>query len=209
MKIYYLKDGNCAYSADEQNLLSTLAKNNTLIPIHMKKCTKSRHLCKKGRMKKLKKDLLKLDNDSLVVFFNFMHLGKSYEEISLVLSEMPECLFMYVYPKDQKNLHFCKEEKIIKMGTCKLHNITLDCLDADSKQYIKKEAIRYGFRCSKSKLTGRKKGSTNKASDYDPFKDKIIEGLENNMSIRKICTYIGFGTKSGLEYYIEHHEVNP
>lgn len=205
MKIYYLKDGNCAYSSDEKALLQSLKKDYKLKPIHISKCTKSRYLCKKYRMKKLKEDLLKLDNDSLVVFLNFMHLGKSNVEISLLLSEMPECLFMYAYPKEQKNLHFCKEANIIKLGTCRLHHITLDCLDEDSKPYIKKEGIQYGFRCSKKKLKGRKKGATNKSSDYEPYRDKIIEGLENNMSIRGIREYIGVGSKSGLEYYIKQH----
>ena len=203
MKIYYLKDRNCAYSTDEENLLSELEKNNTLIPIYIKKCIKSRYLCKKTRMKKLKQDLLKLENDSLIVFFNFMYLGKSYDEISLLLSEMPEYLFTYAYSSDKQRLYFCKESKIVKLNNYYLHHINVDCFDKSSRGYIKKEGILYGLRCSKKKLKGRLKGATNKVSDYDPYRVKIIEGLEKNMSLRQICTFINFGTKSGLEYYIK------
>lgn len=202
MKIYYIKDRNCTYSDEEKSILAKLGDEYELKPIYIRRCPKSRYLCKRERMRKLNSDLSKVSKKSVIIFFNFIHLGKSYEEISSILLENSQRNFNYVYPESMEDFPFCKE-LVVKNGF-KICSINHYYFQQISKEYIKKLRIQYGERCSKRKMRGRIKGSMGKHSDYDPYKDKILEGLERKMSTRSIIIYIRFGTYSGLKYYIEH-----
>lgn len=202
MKILYIVDRNSIYSDEEQKILLKLKDEHQLKPIYIKRCTKSRYLCKKERIDKLNRDLSRLSKNSHIVFFNFMHLGKSYEEISSVLFENSKCLFFHIYPTSMEDLPFCKE--LIIKDNYKICSIKHYDFHQISKEYIKKQSILYGLKCSKKKSQGRTKGSVNKQSDYDPYKEKILEALKKQMSFSSILIYIGFGSKSGLKYYIKH-----
>ena len=201
MKIYYIKDRNCTYSDEEELILAKLDDKHELKPIYIKRCINSRYLCKKERIRKLNSDLSKVSKKSTIVFFNFMHLGKSYEEISSLL-ENSQLNFNYAYPDNMEDFPFCKE--LVVTDGFKICSINHYYFQQISKEYINKQGILYGIRCNKKMMKGRIKGSTGKNSDYDPCREKILEGLERKMSIRSIIIYIGFGTYSGLRYYIEH-----
>ena len=202
MKIHYIKDRNCTYSNEEELILAKLGDKYELKPIYIRRCPKSRYLCKKERIRKLNSDLSRVPKKSIIVFFNFIHLGKSYEEISSILLENSQRNINYVYPDNMEDFPFCKE--VVVTDGLKICSINHYYFQQISKEEIKKLIILYGVRCSKKKMKGRIKGSTNKESDYDPYREKILEGLERSMSIRSIIIYIGFGTYSGLRYYIEH-----
>ena len=112
--------------------------------------------------------------------------------------------FFYIYSVDKESIPFCDSAIKDNVVWC---NLTTELISTDKesfKNYIRELIISYGINKSKKKSKGRVKGAKNKESDYDPYKDKILESLERKMSIRSILIYIGFGTYSGLRYYIEH-----
>ncbi len=204
MIIYYIGNKNYVYTDSENELINNLKTTNTLYPIKIVKCSESRYLCKKKRIAKISRVLRKSPYKSKVIFVNLLHVGKSYEEIHSVIDKNYWNDFFYIYSADKESIPFC--DSVIK-GNEVWCNLTTRSISTDKesfKKYIRELIISHGIKKSKKKMKGRAKGSINKHSDYDPYKEKILEGLERKMSIRRIVHYIDFGTKSGLEYYIKH-----
>ncbi len=75
-----------------------------------------------------------------------------------------------------KDFSFCKE--LVLKDNYKICLINHYYFHKTSKEDIDRQSILYGLKCSKKKSKGRVKGSINKQSDYDPYKEKILEGLE-------------------------------
>jgi hypothetical protein len=210
MKIYYINDENCKLSSEEQDVLNELKSKFELKKISIKSCKKSRYLCNKQRINDLRKALERRKEATMIVFFNFMHLGRSFNEILKLLLDNKEHSFTYAYPAN-KVLDFshdfeCNKESNYVM--CKVDHLALEESSNLSEKIIKQQGILYGLQCTKKKLKGRTKGAVNKTSDYAPYHDKIAEMLSKGSSLITIIRLIGVGSKSGLSSYIKKNISN-
>ena len=208
MKIYYINDRNYTFSVEEQGILSKLKGRHELKPIHIRRCDKSRYMCKKERIEKLHTDLKRVPQKDVIIFFNFINFGGSYKEILDLLSEHQNHKFFYICGSEAD----CPDGFECKKGNgfvrCEINDMLIRMNSSVNEKFIKQQSILYGLQCTKKKPTGRKIGAVNKTSDYAPYHDKIAEMVSKGSSLITIVRYINYGSKSGLNSYIKKNISN-
>jgi hypothetical protein len=208
MKIYYINDRNHTFSDEEQEILNKLEAKHELKPIYIRRCDKSRYLCKKERIEKLHTDLKRVPQKNVIVFFNFINFGGSYKEILDLLSEHQNHKFFYICGSEADCPEGFERKQEDGFVVCRIHAVSIIMNSSVSEKFIKQQSILYGLQCTKKKPTGRKKGAVNKTSDYTPYHDKIAEMVSKGSSLITIVRYIGVGSKSGLNSYIKKNISN-
>ena len=202
MKKYFVLDSNFTLIARDILLIKRLTEEGVK-QIKIPKCKETRYECKKKRTAILRKKIL---NEDTIYILDLIHLGRSYTEIYSWIEKKTNT-FYYVQLRNAPNDFFdvCKKNAGKPIKFCDMNCNNLSQARSSITKYLKIRSIKQGITDSKNKVGGRITGAKNKRSVYEPYKEKIIEARKEEMSVQGIIKHIGFGTKSGLTYYIKNN----
>jgi len=130
-------------------------------------------------------------------------LGRNTREVLELIEELK---------LKQITIHILKDNIVIDPNKCDaITTMFLTLLSAFSqmeRDFIS-ERTKAGLERARAegKLLGKKKGSISKNTQYEPFKDTIIEYLKLGLSYQKIVNLIGVGSKSSLYSYVQHRDL--